>query len=104
MSNIDDLEKKLEKFYNHQKKEFDLSEVEKWMIKELGVERKGKKGIKVIYFHKALTIGFNDKGHFTVHIIHGKGKEQIRRFDFRKYMNKPLKIIIEFIRAERSNA
>lgn len=104
MNKADELEKQLDEFRDSAKKEFDLKDLEKWMINELGVERKKQKGgSAVIYYHKAL-LSYNDAGHFTVHLIHDKKREQIRRSDLRKYMYTPLRRIIEFIRAEKQDA
>ncbi len=99
MKSYEELNSDLEKFKNNESSEYDLKPIQKWMEKELGVKRlKNPRGSKVRFEHAAF-LEWNDDSCFMTHVLH-KGKEQIRRANFRNYLYKDLKTIIEYMRKE----
>jgi hypothetical protein len=103
LTNIGDLRQQLKKFRDNRSPEYELAPIEKWMINELNVARLDNPGgSRILYFHKALS-GPPNNGRFGIDKVHGKKVELIRRFDFRKYLYRPLCIIIESIEMEQGD-
>jgi len=108
LADFEKLRKKLESFKNVNVPELELAPIEKWMIKELGVERiktgkgtKKGKGSRISYRHDALRQTGRD-GIFGIDIIHGrrKGREMVKRTDFRGFLYRRLLEIIAILEQE----
>ena len=79
----------------------ELGPIEKWMQRNLGVERLPMKGGSgVIYRHEALTCLGDGLGHFSVHVMHNKNREFVTKFDYKKYIHANLMLIISIIESK----
>jgi hypothetical protein len=95
------LRAELSKMHRQAPPEMELRPIEKWMIKELGVERLPMKGGSAItYYHKALTNIGDGQGHFSIHKIHARNPEYIYKRNFKNYLYKSLMEIISILEAE----
>ena len=98
---------KLDEFKRIRGSEFELKELEDWMVETLGVTRiqtgkaLGKKkgqGSKRFYFHR-LKKEYEGDGHFTIHVLHKK-KERILTINFQKKIYPILSKIIYYMTVE----
>lgn len=102
MKDIEKLRKELEEFRNIQTPEIDVKKLERWMKKELDVERQpDKSGVSLIYQQPILK-KFREADIFTVHRVHpaSKSKPKITRIDFRRYLYPTLNKIIDCLETE----
>lgn len=102
LSKIEELKAELEKFKRIQKSEIELGPIERWMTKELGVERlssKKSKGSIIKYRHLAFKTPENPEGHFVIHKMHKK-REMIRRSNFHEFLAKRLETILAYLETE----
>jgi len=101
--NFKRLRKELDEFHRSKKPELELAPIEKWMVRNLGVKKIGMKGVKVSYFHSALTATGRD-GVFTIHVVHGRRRVKVNKHDFCNFLYKRLLEIIDVMDKENSNA
>lgn len=105
MSKYDYLLKELENFKNSPSHEIELKDLEKKLFNHLGMvrEKKKGKGSVVVYSHPALK-AINEHGHLTIHKIHGKKREIMRKINFKNYTYNLIKFIIEHLETENSGS
>lgn len=103
MERIKKLKAHLEKLKRMSSNELEFRPIEKWMKKELNVERLPDKGSSHIYFRHPAIEKFNELGHFQVALAKGKKKEIIYRNNFLEYLYKFLKTIIDYLEQEEQS-
>ncbi|KPK95548.1 hypothetical protein AMJ80_04975 [bacterium SM23_31] len=90
----------LEKWYNYPTHEILASEIEKFMYKLDVKPIKGghSKGSSRSYHHPALRdfLHYTSEGIFSIHVS-GKKRHTITKYDFRKFLYRPLKEIIRVL-------
>ena len=100
MERIKKLRAHLEKLKRTSSNELEFRPIEKWMRKELNVERLPNKGGSHIYFQHPAIEELNTLGHFQVALAKGKKKDIIYRDNFREYLYDIVKKIIDYIEQE----
>ena len=97
MYDFQKLRAELQKFNQLKGNELDFRPIEKWMTKELGVERlPNKPGSHVSFRHRALEEQ-NDLGNFQIGL---KKNKKLYKQNFKDYLYKVLLHIIEFLEKE----
>ena len=91
------LRAQLEEFKRNRANEFKFAPIEKWMTKELGVERLPGKGGSHAYFKHPVLEQLNALGHFQIGLKKGK---KIYRMNFLRYLYPVLKRIIDELEKE----
>lgn len=104
MTKYENLRKELESFRNAKQKEMKLRPIENWMTENLGVSRLKSTGGSKIAFMQPILQQLGRDGIFCIHLIHGKRREMIRKFDFREFLYRPLIQIIELLEMEEDRA
>lgn len=103
MERIKKLRVHLEELKRMSSNELEFRPIEKWMKKELYVERLPNKGSSHIYFCHPAIKEYNELGHFQVALAKGKKKDIIYRDNFREYLYRFLKTIIDYLEQEEQS-
>lgn len=103
MERIKKLRVHLEKLRRTNSNELEFGPIEKWMKKELNVVRLPNKGGSHILFSHPAIEEYNELGHFQVALAKGKKKDIIYRDNFREYLYRFLKTIIDYLEQEEQS-
>lgn len=103
MERIKKLRAHLEKLRRTSSNELEFRPIEKWMKKELNVVREPNKGGSHILFSHPAIKEYNELGHFQVALAKGKKKDIIYRDNFREYLHRFLKTIIDYLEQEEQS-